>query len=546
MKKAIEKVGAEKVFLVVIDGGSDWSATETMIQEFFPWISFLHCVSHECSLIIKDCFKEDGDIPELYELNKWITEAQHWFASHTLTSMRMDMKQPGEKTGFVWPAVTRYGGLLLKIKRFLSMKDLLRRIVNSGVYTEKNFTEDPFKDHILGADKWSLMERVTDTMGPLLLLIRLADGQKPVISKLHGTQLYVRSKLEQSAVRAGADSVESKILRVFLTRWGEMQSDIVGATYMLDPLFVDKSRTSIDCTTKLWDLARKVLQLTDDADWTPMHRTLVSQLSKFQGKGTGLQHMSSPAAWIDLHEKCALTWWLEWGIEVPDLQQLAIKLVSLMIGSGPAERTWKDVGNVLTKNRNRLGVQKCLDLVYVRMWLRRELKLVTDEELEQFKDWETVLLREASDYAADPDPDSGEDSEVRVFNDQFENWEQDAIDGKGPGPNIPLGVVRRNRGAQFRLQEKYKDLFLVDKDSRDENDYYGGGGGPPLPKEQWEHRKIIGLVWQARKGWRVETKMCQDLTGPSENYIIEPVLIRMIKESPFNSSIRFRSEVVDV
>ena len=240
---------------------------------------------------------------------------------------------------------------------------------------------------------------------------------------------------------------------------------------MLDPLFVDKSKTSVACTTKLWDLARKVLRISDDEAWIAMHRKMVSQLSQFQDKGAGLQHMSSPAAWVDLHEKCALSWWLEWGIEVPELKHLAIKLVSLMIGSGPAERTWKDVGNILTKNRNRLGIDRCLDLVHVRMSLRRELKLVTDAELAQLKDWETDLLREASGYTGDPDPDSDVEGEVREFNDTFEDWEQNAVDGKGQAPPIPLGQVRRNRQAQFRLQEKYKGLFLLDKDPQDENGY---------------------------------------------------------------------------
>ena len=77
LKKAIDEVGAEKVFLVVIDGGHDWSATEQMIQRFYPWISFLHCVSHEVSLIIKDCFKADGGIPECFETDEWMTDAQH-------------------------------------------------------------------------------------------------------------------------------------------------------------------------------------------------------------------------------------------------------------------------------------------------------------------------------------------------------------------------------------------------------------------------------------------------------------------------------------
>ena len=132
------------------------------------------------------------------------------------------------------------------------------------------------------------MQRVVKTMGPLLLLCRLADGQKPVISKLYGTQLHVREQIESVAAAAGrythdttyilyiyiptdmytrththtytgADSVEQKILAVFLTRWDEIQSDIISETYLLDPLFVDQSKRAAVCTIKLWQLARKVI-----------------------------------------------------------------------------------------------------------------------------------------------------------------------------------------------------------------------------------------------------------------------------------------------
>ena len=96
------------------------------------------------------------------------------------------------------------------------MKALLRRVVNSGVYADKNFVDDPFPDAINGADKWDLMEKVIKTMGPLLLLCRLADGQKPVISKFYDTQLYVRSKMEEAEQRGGAGSVEEKMCKIFL------------------------------------------------------------------------------------------------------------------------------------------------------------------------------------------------------------------------------------------------------------------------------------------------------------------------------------------
>ena len=153
MKKVIERIGPERVILVVIDGGADWSATEEMIQAVYPWISFLHCVSHEVSLILKDCFKKDGGIPELAELDEWMTDAQHWFSTHAVSALCKSLAEHGESIGFVWPALTRYCDILLKTKWFFGMKNLLHRVVNSGVYVETHFVDDPFPAVINGAEK---------------------------------------------------------------------------------------------------------------------------------------------------------------------------------------------------------------------------------------------------------------------------------------------------------------------------------------------------------------------------------------------------------
>ena len=188
---------------------------------------------------------------ELSDLNEWITDAQHWFSTHALKGLINQLAEPGEPKTFIWPACTRYCGTLLKIKRFRSMRELLRRVVTSGVYVEKNFKEDPIKPAVLAADVWSCMDRVIKTMGPLLLLCRLADGQKPVMSKLYGTQLYVRQQIESVAEQSALGSVERKICAVFLSRWKEMQSDIASATYCLDPLFVNNSKNAAGCIVKL-------------------------------------------------------------------------------------------------------------------------------------------------------------------------------------------------------------------------------------------------------------------------------------------------------
>ena len=402
-----------------------------------------------------------------------------------MKGLMAQLAEPDESTQFIWPACTRFCGTLLKIKRFREMRDLLRRTVASGVYVEKNFLEDDIKADIVAPDVWAACDSVINMLGPLLLLCRLADGQKAVMSKLYGTQLYVRHQMEFIADASPEGSVERKIWEVFLSRWSGLQSDVAQATYCLDPLFVAKSKNAAACIVKLWKLARKVtpqthalthnlshtqfptsqvMRVTDDDEWTAIHERMAAQLTKFQSKGGDLAHMSSPAAWVNLHDKSALEWWATWGMECPELQQLAIKVVPLMVGSGPAERTWKDVDSILTKKRNRLYMETALDLLYTRTWLRREMKRVSDSELQVYQAWEADLVRSASFYDGTTEPDEGEERPQRIFEDRIEDWELNAIDGRGPGAVIPLGQVRRNTGLKFRLNEKYKGLFFLDKD----------------------------------------------------------------------------------
>ena len=63
------------------------------------------------------------------------------------------------------------------------------------------------------------------------------------------------------------------------------------------------------------------------------------------------------------------------------------------------------------------------------------------------------------------------------------------------------------------------------------------------PRNEWENRKIMGLVWENFNGWRLETKLCNDLTGESSNYLMNDVMIRMIKESGRNRRMTFRSDM---
>ena len=173
----------------------------------------------------------------------------------------------------------------------------------------------------------------------------------------------------------------------------------------------------------------------------------------------------------------------------------------------------------------------------VLQWTIQLRNGLSDEEVEAFEDWEITLLQEASFYDGDINL-SRPERKLRIFKDRIEEWKQNAIDGTGTGPCLSLSEAKKNT-SRFRLQEKYKGMHFVDKDPEGDNQYYVGKG-TPLPPAEWEHRKILGLAWQKQKGWRLVTKLYNDPTGVSTNYVINAHMIRMIKESTRNRLVRLK------
>ena len=584
----IERVGPKNVFLVVCDGGGDWSQTEDLIQSKWPWISFLHCVSHEVSLIIKDCFL---NIDALVRLENFVIDAQHWFSTHAVRAMLVDHAHANEPTTFTWPAPTRYCGKLLQIRRFFKMKELLRRVCNSGVYLDKNFKPaqpaddfDPIKTKILGDEIWPVMEAVTESLGPLLLLCRLADGQKGVLSKLHITQKYVRAQMTALAAAKGEGSVAADVLVYLESRWAEMQSDVAKAAYVLDPQFVLTSKTDVECTLELWKIAKEIerpeapeaaeaagaaeaaeaaeeaeaAEAEWEAEWASKLAVLAQQLAQFRLRtDSDLPLMRQAAAWCaeSLSMTPTLDWWQTWGVEMPELQRLAYALVPLICGSGPAERTWGDIGRVATKQRGPLDMTTVIDIVMVRHWLRREFNVLTIAEREALKAWEVELVGRAGlgDEVAEQlgGDGGGGDGGGGPFLDSIEPWEEKAATGRELTPQVnaagveelvlkkvlALTAVKKDNVSFFKLRQKYKGMRLVDKNPD------GDAGDDDLEDEdEWEHRAIIGIMWKKRKGWCVETRLIGG-REQSEPYYINSALHDMIRASPHN--MRQMQSVVD-
>ena len=496
-------------------------ATEKAVTDKFPWIHFMHCVAHEASLIVQDICR----IEEIDNLLTWMTEAQKWFSTNKLGPLlqKFCIQNYGCSRSFIFPAMTRFAGKLLQLKRFLSMKIALKQLVQSVHYIRFEFENDSYAARISGRSLWRLIERVTSTAGPILLLLRLADSSNAAtLSKLTGTVNHIKTKMLDS----GNDTLEDKICVAFQNRSPELECDIASAAYVLDPQFIMSSRnTTSAIMDAFWRVAQKVLRIYDETEWKMKRQEIVAELAKFRMRQGGF-------AKEDYTEVDSHVFWGVAGCHAPNLRKLALILTTLPCSSGEAERNWKELQQNYTKVRNRIDRSKVSKIVFVRRFLRLKRKICFDENNNDngFKDWVQELLAEAS---KDPHSSSSESEEsMKPFVDHIEPGEQGKINGKEPGqPQLPLTALRKDHAAKSWLFEKYYQMQFVDKNP--EGDH---GDGDLEDESEWEHRVIKDVVWFRHNGYAVESILRGNVTNQSiERYNINDALHEMIRDSPYNT-----------
>ena len=73
-------------------------------------------------------------------------------------------------------------------------------------------------------------------------------------------------------------------------------------------------------------------------------------------------------------------WWHMFGSDTPNLQNIAIRILSQPCSSSGCERNWSMFEHIHSKKRNRLTVERMNDLVYVHYNLRLKYRKLFDHD----------------------------------------------------------------------------------------------------------------------------------------------------------------------
>lgn len=223
---------------------------------------------------------------------------------------------------------------------------------------------------------WDEVRHINEVVDPIIKILRLTDGLEPCIGKVYEGL----DKMIESLARIEKDSNKYETLhKLCQDRWNAYHSPLHAAAFVLDPEFQGCHQESDREVSDGWD--EILYRLVPES--SAARRVIKDQLLLYrtrQGKFGTLDAQN------DRKSIGGALWWEDYGSQTPELQQLAIRILSQAVSSSCLEQLWSTFNHISSRKRNRLGTMKVNDLVFVSANLRL-LNKVSDPKADPFVRW---------------------------------------------------------------------------------------------------------------------------------------------------------------
>jgi len=268
------------------------------------------------------------------------------------------------------PGDTRFASALIMLERTLVVKAKLQQFVvcdrwNAAIAAMKpadRETAEAHKGVVLSAAHWAATQQAVTVCEPIIKLLRLADGDTPSTGKIHYYAFKVSQHLQGEGCAGLPASVRQQVCEIWKERWDYMDSPMHGAAYCLDPEFLGDAGLGLSnirdgCVKSLRTMIDRLLPGDEDAQQAA--RMGYQAFRHSEGE------FGDAAARKDAPSMPAHQWWDSYGCSAPELQRVAIRVLSQVSSACSCERNWSAYDFIHNKRRNRLTADRARDLVYV-------------------------------------------------------------------------------------------------------------------------------------------------------------------------------------
>uniref|UniRef100_A0A6N2KIC4 BED-type domain-containing protein n=1 Tax=Salix viminalis TaxID=40686 RepID=A0A6N2KIC4_SALVM len=225
------------------------------------------------------------------------------------------------------PGITRFATHFLSLQCLLKFKKELRQMFTCTKWVESSHGKSRVGKEIAAIilqdnDFWPRCAHIVNVSEPLVRVLRLADSEeKPSMGYLYEAM----DKAKEAIKIRPSFSKQREVTRGLLTT---------------------------------------IMRLVPDCD---TQDNISAQIEEYK-RATGLFGVTIA---IRQREKLnPVSWWEQFGIDTPELQKFAIRVLSQCCSATGCERNWSVFEFIHSKNRNRLEHKRLNDLVFVRYNLK--------------------------------------------------------------------------------------------------------------------------------------------------------------------------------
>ncbi|XP_022133726.1 uncharacterized protein LOC111006240 isoform X2 [Momordica charantia] len=354
----VQEVGLKNIVNFVTDTSPLFKAAGILLVEKYKTFFLTVCAAHCLELIL-------GEIEKMEEVEEVVGKAKRivQFIYNNVWVLNLIKKRIGGRE-IIQLASTRIFSIFLTLHNILSLKDHLHQTFTSGDWMQSNFSKHGAGLEVakITADPlfWSKCDHVTTGTKPLLSVLQFLESEE----KPSAGFIYDAFEKAKNSVMLAFNEKESdyspflKAIDHVLQK--EFQSPLHVAAYYLNP--------SIFYSPTF--LSSKVIQkgLLDCIE--ALEPDITSQVMSninFYEEAVGDFGRS-----VALHGRESLapaTWWSLYGTDYPDLQRLAVRILSQTCSIIQCRKSKSMFKNVHLK-KNRLERQKMNDLEFVHYNLR--------------------------------------------------------------------------------------------------------------------------------------------------------------------------------
>ncbi|XP_026459198.1 uncharacterized protein LOC113359840 [Papaver somniferum] len=265
---------------------------------------------------------------------------------------------------------TRFATQYYTLKSLQKYKTPLQMVFVNDRWAKTRFSKETLGINALkivtSSTFWEDVDYACSVLKPLVKVVRLVDiERKPTMPSFYDAMRIARNQLEEKF--SEDDDTWGVIKACFEKRWkNNFNHALHCAAYYLNPsIFYTIEAYEMDSDPKYIEIKRglhtamqRLIPNEDELD------AATGELRKY-ADAVGI--LGTPPCKRRRNKDQPHEWWITFGgIDAPNLQKFAIKVLSLTCSASPCERNWSTFQNLHSKKRNRITQQKLNDSVFIQ------------------------------------------------------------------------------------------------------------------------------------------------------------------------------------